>query len=190
MPRGPKKVTDFDTFVNSQQPVAEPESVTIDWDKQRDEWLGYLDSLYKDIEQFLKPYIDTQRIIYQYQDIELNEDNIGSYNARRLILKIGRQEVTFTPVGTLLIGSKGRVDVLGSAGRARLILTDRDAVGARSLIRVTVHVGNNPPPTQSPQSAPINIDWVWKIVTSPPSYDFIDLTQETLFNMILEVTNG
>jgi hypothetical protein len=45
-----------------------------------------------------------------------------------MILGIGRQEITLTPVGTLLFGSKGRVDVEGPAGRTRLVLVDQQSV--------------------------------------------------------------
>jgi hypothetical protein len=46
-----------------------------------------------------------------------------------MILKIGRQEIVMTPIGTLLIGAKGRVDVVGPAGRARLVLVNSQASG-------------------------------------------------------------
>ena len=46
-----------------------------------------------------------------------------------MILKIGRQEITMTPVGTLLIGAKGRVEVVGPAGRTRLLLVNSKAFG-------------------------------------------------------------
>ncbi len=35
-----------------------------------------------------------------------------------------------------------------------------------------------------------NSDLVWKIATRPPVINFIDLTKETLFEMLMEVSNG
>src|SRR6266705_916269 len=100
----------FDDFVKSQQPAPD-EMRAIDWTRERDEWLGSLGELYKKIEAFLAKYIEAGEITIERRDITLNEENIGSYAACRMILKIGRQEITLTPIGTLLVAAKGRVDV-------------------------------------------------------------------------------
>ncbi|MGB6325131.1 MAG: hypothetical protein WBG11_04975, partial [Methylocella sp.] len=160
--------TDFDEFVKRQQ-AEKKEAATINWDSERDKWLNYLNALYAQIESFLESYLSAGEAQCEYRDWPLNEENIGSYTARQMILKIGRQEVTFTPVGTLLIGMKGRVDVLGPAGNARLALLDKKATSARSLIKVTVNVvgkRKEPSPPMSPPQEPI--EWVWKIVSRPP----------------------
>jgi hypothetical protein len=179
--------TDFDEFVKRQQTAA------IDWNKQRDEWLGYLDALYTQIESFLETYISAGQARCEYKEITLNEENIGSYTAKQMVLKIGGQQVKFTPIGTLLIAMKGRVDVRGRAGEARLFLVDKKATSARSLIRVTASVVRKgeklpaPPPASQPTEP---IEWAWKLASPPPDIAFIDLTQEAFFQMILEVANA
>jgi hypothetical protein len=137
--------TDFDEFVKRQQATTS-DAASIDWDKQRDEWLGYLDMLYTQIESFLETYLSAGQARCEYSQITLNEENIGSYTAKQMVLKIGRQQVIFAPTGTLLIGMKGRVDVLDPAGGARLFLVNKKATSARSLIKVTVSAGRTPPP--------------------------------------------
>jgi hypothetical protein len=182
--------TDFDEFVKRQQ--AEKKEAAFNWDSQRDEWLNYLNALYAQIESFLKSYLSAGEAQCEYRDWPLNEENIGSYTARQMILKIGRKEVTFTPVGTLLIGMKGRVDVLGPAGTARLALLDKKATSARSLIKVTVSVvgKGKAPPSPPSTSQPRQPEWVWKIVSRPPEIKFTDLTQDAFFEMILAVANA
>jgi hypothetical protein len=178
--------TDFGAFVKRQQ-IASAEASRVDWAKERDEWLRHLEELYDRTESFLAEYIKDGEIQLSYRDIELNEENIGSYRARQMILKIGRQEITMTPVGTLLIGAKGRVEVVGPAGRTRLVLVNREA--SRPAIKVTVSIGGKPE-TPAVGAAPKNIKWAWKIATSPPAIRYIDLTQESLFQALMEVANG
>ncbi len=132
-------------------------------------------------------FIQAGGVRLDYRDIELNEENIGSYTARQMILRIGRQEITMTPVGTLLIGAKGRVEVVGPAGRTRLLLVDREASGPR--IKVTVNISDTPEPPTA-QAAPKEVTWVWKITTSPPNIRYIELTQESLFQALMEVAGG
>ena len=104
-----------------------------------------------------------------------------------MILKIGRQEITLTPVGTLLLGTTGRVDVEGPAGRTRFLLVNSQA--SRPTFKVTVSVGAKPEPPAA-EAAPKKIRWAWKIATSAPTIRYIELTPESLFQALMEVANG
>ena len=79
--------SDFDAFVKAQQKSAQ--DAEIDWNKERDEWLAHLDALYKKIEELLGDYVKSGQILLRYQEVQLNEEDIGTYSARRLIIKIG-----------------------------------------------------------------------------------------------------
>ena len=105
-----------------------------------------------------------------------------------MVLRIGRQTVILEPIGTFLVGSKGRVDIVGPAGKAQLLLVDSKASGPRSVIHITVGVGGRlpAPPIESSRK----IKWEWKIVTRPPERRFIEITQQALFQLIMEVANG
>ena len=87
---------------------------------------------------------------------------------------------------TLLIGTKGRVDVTGPTGATRFMLVDKDA--SRPRLGVTIQSNPRRPPALEPPAKPI--DWTWKIVTSPPTVRYIDLTQDSLFRTLLEVGGG
>jgi hypothetical protein len=179
-----KASAEFGAFVKREQTAIAEDQV--DWAKEREEWLSRLKELYERIESFLKGYIQAGQIKASYRDIELNEENIGSYNAAQMILKIGRQEITMTPVGTLLIGAKGRVEVVGPAGRTRLVLVNSESSGP--TIKVSVHIGKTEAPPS--ETAPKETKWAWKIATSPPIIRYIDLTQESLFQALMEVADG
>jgi hypothetical protein len=176
--------SDFDAFVKAQQKSAV--DAEIDWNKVRDEWLAHLDALYKKIEELLGDYVGSGQILVRYQDVQLNEEDIGTYSARRLTIKIGGKEIVLEPVGTLLIGTKGRVDVTGPAGSTRIMLVDKDA--ARPRVRVTVQINPKRPSVPEPADKPVDLSW--KLVTSPPTIRYIDLTQESLFRALLEVGGG
>jgi hypothetical protein len=104
-----------------------------------------------------------------------------------MVLKIGRQEITMTPVGTLLIGAKGRVEVVGPAGRTRLLLVNSEAPGP--TVRVAVRIAGKPEPP-AVEAPPKAIKWAWKIATSPPTVRHVELTQDSLFQALMEVANG
>lgn len=182
----------FKDFVARQQRHAYADEA-VDWHKERDEWLDYLGQLYMLIAEYLSEYIASGSIKLRETEIELNEENIGVYNARRMAIIIGSQEVRLTPIGTLLIGSKGRVDVEGSAGGSRLVLIDKIISHPRQMFRATVRTilpESSPPPLTEPPPYADMIEWTWKIASRPPAMQFVELNKESLFEMLMEVSNG
>lgn len=178
---------EFARFVARQQKTAV--DTEIDWAGMRDEWLSNLDSLHRRIIDFLQEYITDGSITYSFAEITLSEENIGSYLAKRLDIKIGRQFVSFEPIGTLLIGCRGRVDAVGSTGRVPIFLVDKKAKSASDLITVTVSVTGGPPPTPPPQKEPTS--WVWKIVgNSRGRMKFVDLDKESFVGLLMEIANA
>lgn len=191
-------VKEFDEFVERQQ-----EAGQVDWDRERDEWLTHLDELYRKIETMLSGYISSGRIGIRYKTIDMNEENIGSYHARQMILRIGRQEVDLVPAGTRFIGFKGYVEVIGSAGKASLALANKDRHS--TLPQVAFHISA---PAVGPKSRKLEkmrntnasdgelaissskTEWVWKILPRPPGRILDELSRETFFQLIMEVTNG
>jgi hypothetical protein len=176
---------DFAKFVASQQEAHV--KAEMDWAGLRDEWLKNLDSLYQKVGGFLQEYIPDS-ISYRFAKIELNEPNIGRYLAKRMDIKIGRQRVCLFPVGTLLIGCRGRVDVVGSAGRGQILLVDAKARGASDLIQVRINTKDSALTTTSPQNLPAS--WVWKIVTNGAQKRFVDLEKESFTALLMEVANA
>jgi hypothetical protein len=180
---------EFDAFVRRQQ-VEEEEKDGFDPEKQLREWLDYLNALYEQIRGYLKSYVENGTARITLRDVQLNEEFAGVYTASELILTIGRSTVTFTPIGTMLIGSKGRVDVQGPLGKARLALVNKEVSNARQLIQITVRVVGDPAPSPLPKQAIKHIEWAWKISTPPPEMEFKELTQSAFFDMILALANG
>jgi hypothetical protein len=105
-------------------------------------------------------------------------------------IKIGRQYVQLEPVGTLLIGSKGRVDIVGTAGRAQILLVNEKAKSVADLIKVTVTSGSKkdmPPP---PPASAGPISWAWKIVSQGARREFVEVNKESFFELLMEIANA
>jgi len=57
-----------------------------------------------------------------FEDQLLSEENIGDYRAKKLTLKQdGGVLARFIPVGILIIGAEGRVDLFGKSGKEILV---------------------------------------------------------------------
>lgn len=88
------------------------------------EWMKNLEGLYKTIESYLQPFIENKKIKITYQDVQLHEDGLGDYTVQEATITLGEKSLNLKPIGTLLIGAKGRVDLTGAYGTAKLIFAD------------------------------------------------------------------
>lgn len=176
---------DFDEFLNKlgQEKDANKH---IDWKAKRDEWIAYLDEFYKTVEEFLSEYLESGKINYEYSEKKIIEDYIGEYSVKVLQIKFGPHTIKLEPIGTNLIGAKGRVDLMGANGKVKFVLVDKSSSGPR--IKMTVWVNGEKPPEKEEEKK--DIEWGWKIATPPPSIKYIDLQQDTFFDSLMEVAGG
>jgi len=160
----------------------------IDWDAQKLQWLRYLDEFYRTISEFLAPYIENGSVEMMDRDIPLTEEYLGTYSARELSLNIQGERVVFEPIGTLLIGAKGRIDMRSDKGVVRFILVGQHSDRPHIEVRVNVDGKEVSPSPKKQLQDPVK--WVWKIATSPPHIRYLDLNEDSFFSSLMEILNG
>uniref|UniRef100_Q07QK4 Uncharacterized protein n=1 Tax=Rhodopseudomonas palustris (strain BisA53) TaxID=316055 RepID=Q07QK4_RHOP5 len=170
---------DFDAFVRRQQEIAAEaaaeDQTPFDPAKELKEWLDRLAALFSQIDEFLKEYVTIGSIKTERGEIKIAEEFSGPYIAPKMTIRIGLEEIKLVPIGTMLIGSKGRVDIVGRAGSSRLVLVNKR--------------GSRPSPApKKPADEPV--EWVWKIASRPPVMTLVDFNKETFFQILLEVSNA
>jgi hypothetical protein len=117
-------MTDLKTFVQSQ---LEHKNVSegLDWTRRREKWLQSLDQLFEFIRKSLiEAGLPPDHVTSSTHT--LREESLGQYEAPGLIVMLpAGGNATFTPVGSVIIGGFGRVDVTGPAReRVKLIVED------------------------------------------------------------------
>jgi hypothetical protein len=173
--------------VLEQKARASTETPPIDWEARKRDWLEKLNSFYLTVEGYLAQFQKSGKVKLEKVKVPLKEDHIGEYQADSMTIFLGSDKVTLVPVGTLLFGARGRVDMTGDGGTVKFILTGKNSNGIK--ISVTIS-GENRQPREAlpPPVAPE--EFVWKIATPPPKVRFIDLQEETFFSALTEVVNG
>jgi hypothetical protein len=164
------------------------EAEPIDWESRRRDWLQNLAGFYSTIEGYLRPYLESGKLRLGRSSVTLTEEHIGTYDADSMTILIGADKVKLVPIGTLIIAARGRVDMTGPSGTVKFILTGKHSNGVGIHFSV---VGETGPAEQAPAPEPAAPEeLVWKIATSPPRIQFIELTSETFFSALMEVVNG
>jgi hypothetical protein len=171
----------FDDFVQREIDAARrSDGSSIDWEREKTEWLRYLNNLHLSLNAFLKPYIDAGQIsVSTNQSWEINEEHLGTYALPQMSIVIGAKTVTLEPMGTVQVGNRGRVDVACNLARAMLILVE-----SGSVAQLIPSSGIGKP--QGSMKSLTSGRWVWKIVTR----DTVDLTRESFQALLVEIAKG
>lgn len=178
---------DFENFLlnNSNSNV----EVKIDWGKEKQDWLNFINIFYDQVKSWLEDYNSKGLVKYSYTNKNITEDNIGSYEVKKLDLILAGSRVTFDPIGTLLIGAKGRIDLVGPKETIKFVLVDKSSKGLK--FTTTVITGNDPIDSAPKKENIKKIDWTWKILTrhsSRISYD--EFTEDNFLEALMESING
>ena len=171
----------FDDFVNQQIAKEEP---SIDWTQIRDDWIKDLDEFYQLAKEFLQKYIDQDKVHITWATKQINEEHIGSYDVKSLEVQIGTIKVSFDPIGRLVLGVKGRVDMHGPHGTVKFVLVPK--TDSSPTIRVIQEASS----VVKDEPEPVIEELAWKILTPPPNIKYIELEEESFLSAIMEVANA
>ena len=93
----------------------------IRWDIVRQEWLETLKKFYDTIKLWLSEEKREGLLEIEDRVVTLNEEYLGSYQAPALEIKALGQVISLKPVGRLIIGAQGRVDMESYKGKERFL---------------------------------------------------------------------
>lgn len=102
-------MSDLSDFLKKKK--AEYEQEQVDWNKVKVEWIQLLNIFMDNIKSWLKQPQKEGLITILEKEIEIKEEHMGVYNAPLLELVIGTESIKITPVGRLIIGASGRIDI-------------------------------------------------------------------------------
>ncbi|MFA6236510.1 MAG: hypothetical protein WC635_04205 [Bacteriovorax sp.] len=124
----------FEEFVDSKS----AEDKKINWNARKKLWLEKVNDLYTEIDKWFLNLKKSGKITISKEDLTIHEEQLGTYISQKLIIRIGGEKIVLSPVGTIIIGGYGRIDITGKAGDVMLILSHQDYRPG-----VTVHVSTS-----------------------------------------------
>jgi hypothetical protein len=169
---------EFLSFVSNQNQIADKDP--LDRAATMKSWFENIDDLFNKVSSFLKPFLDDGTISIRYQTISMNEEWLGIYETRKLIIKIGANEVELVPVGRMIFGAQGRVDIKGPIDFKKLLLVPAD------LQRFTVKVSSQHEAEKEPVEEREITKLAWKFSVGP-RHDYTELTEDTFTSALMAV---
>ncbi|MCM8510904.1 hypothetical protein J0904_02220 [Acinetobacter bereziniae] len=181
---------DFEIFLLNNSDSNEIE-LKIDWGKEKQDWLNFINIFYDQVKYWLEDYNSKGLVKYSYTNKNITEENIGSYEVKKLDLKLAGSRVTFDPIGTLLIGAKGRIDLVGPKETINFVLVDKTSRGLKFSFTTNVITGNDPLGSAPKKEKTKEIEWAWKILNRhSPQISYDEFTEDNFLQALMESING
>jgi hypothetical protein len=94
-----------------------------------DEWQKAVGALMAQIQEFLREYKDDGTIQFTDGVTQLSEESLGTYRIPNLVLRAGPAVLMVQPIGRLVVGATGRVDLYrqGRGTESERVVALRDA---------------------------------------------------------------
>lgn len=175
----------FDEFLDRQR--VQSGLPTMDLEERKNQWLADLDRLYRTIDSFLRPYIQDHRLVALSFHSAITEEQLGKYNVETMRIGLqgdGNAQAELVPVGTFVIGARGRVDLVGPTGKTvKLLLVNKNETRAgakRQVFPANLHDG-------ATREAEGQAEWAWKIATPPPDLEYIEMNESSFLEALMYV---
>lgn len=177
----------FEEFIRKQLQNKEPSPSLSDWDKVKSSWLKQIESFYVIIKNHLDSYIKNGVISCSFSNKNMLEEQLGPYNTTRMILSLYGNKLTFDPIGTVLIGAHGRIDLIGPRDTIKFLLVNEKSSGP--IIKI-IEDDSIIQPNSNP-NAKNSLNLKWKILDRDTSkLKFIELTKDSLLNALMDSIDG
>jgi hypothetical protein len=180
---------EFEEYITSS---TKNESKGIDVAKELGEWRTYLNKLYDSIVYiWMKDYISKGMVQVASKTKTIHEEFSGEYEVPALDIIFAGKTVRLDPIGTMLIGAKGRVDLIGKNGTVALILVDKKLDGPNIQVKMfTSKKEAKDYEEKKKGEQPKVVEWEWKVFIKNEQIRYAELNEDVFFDIIMELTNA
>lgn len=176
----------LDNFISKQK---ENSSSQIDPEQELNIWKKAVSSLYKEVRGFLSVYIDSGDVEIKPGTTTLFEEYLGEYEIETATVEIVRKQVYLKPIGTIIFGARGRVDMIGPQGVKTLVFTENADTKPKATKKVTIDGEDNARQNTVSSNNSTLEDYVWVIVVRTPKPTYIELNRESFIDAMLSVVD-
>lgn len=175
-----KKFTDF---INKMEEESKKDKKGFNPEERIESYRNLVNELYANIDSWLNEELVAGKILTGVVPITISEEQLGSYIVDEKWIQIGNARIQFHPIGTILIGTDARVDMVYRSKDIMIIRTGENVVGPGDLIEVEVN-GEPPKKRRFPGKS------VWKYVKEGHRLSYVTLDKDRFEDLIIEVVDG
>jgi len=122
-----KNITSFKEYLEARKKVGFGKNEKkIDCDDRKLKWLESVDELYLAVDDIIVENLKSAgySVSISKEVVKNTEEYIGSYDITNYFIKTDNFEIKFFPIGTIIIGALGKVNMVLSGETIKIVLTE------------------------------------------------------------------
>lgn len=152
-----------------------------------DKYKQRVDGLYNLItNDWLHENVEEGLIAIKREPVTIIEERLGNYEVDSLVITIGEKQILLQPFGTILIGTRGRIDISCRTRKGMFVLTGENVTSPRAHIVVTEKGGKSPKSNEAENYG----KEVWKYVDRSGMMRYVNLNKQTFKQILMSLLNG
>lgn len=173
---------DFKDFVKRENQNRE---LQFNPDDTKRKYIEYVNRFYQRVEQeWLFPFINNNEIKIIGLERPITEQLLGQYTITEKVIVIGNRNIYLRPVGAILSGSFGRIDIIYEARTEMFILVEPSIRTPKQMLD---RMYSQQMACGFPNSE-INLEW--KYVSKYPQLNYETINSYVFQRILMEITHG
>lgn len=158
----------------------------LDVDSVIDSFKSRVAEFYKYVtEDWLKALIESHKINYSLNKISITENDLGTYSLDEMVLTFGKFVIRLTPIGTILLGTIGRIDMTYEGKSRMFVLIDECIKNAAMQMAKETKSNAVEEDNLIPKKR-----YVWKYISDIQLYTYEKVDKQSFQNLIVGLIDG
>ncbi|QAT40531.1 hypothetical protein [Clostridium sp. JN-9] len=116
-----KLISDLNDFL--QKKLEEKTKKEFNAEEEKKKWINSVNEIVSNIKSWLDEPVKNKLVEVTDEEIEINEELLGKYKIKSLIIRSLWDTIYIRPIGRMILGAVGRIDILSTKGKYSILLT-------------------------------------------------------------------
>ena len=175
-------MTQLEQFIKDKKEESEKKSPKLDVIKRIAYFQKLVEDFYSKVEKDWLADVWND-IHHDYVQLNITEEQLGTYTVQKLILSFGDEVISFNPIGTILLGASGRIDIQCGRNTVMCVYVGENIKRASDAIQIRF-AGEKPPKRKGPGQP------VWKFASRMGKFELETINKESFQRKFMEIVNG
>jgi hypothetical protein len=92
-------------------------------EEEKKKWITSADEIINNIRKWVEEPVKNNLVELIDEEVEINEERLGKYKINSLAIRSLWDTVYIRPIGRMILGAIGRIDILSTKGKYSILLT-------------------------------------------------------------------
>ncbi len=108
-----RPVRTIEEYLKKHKSLTDPQQIQVQREERKERFIKEVQGLFGQIKGWLHELAKDGPVFYRERPISIYEEGIGEYQISEMLVDVADRLVIFKPIGTMVYGAFGRVDILG-----------------------------------------------------------------------------